>query len=392
METIPKYVRDLVTRFNDRHWQLLSMIARCGKPAVELLRSNPALGYMLANNWVFHKPAVKKPIRAIRGKLKRKQKQILKWLGFPGTNTMRRILEKIPHYLINIQNLLYLRDAFRDTPECIKMLSYVPRINTQIFKIVSYRNLFEAVTPKLFREVSCMRPARKRYGVYYHLRDTVRIRDRIARYGEGVIDLKLQSAKHIYRIHDELVQQHNLLVRTREMPDVALAENDLRNLDGHIEAIRTSKELMKEGDEMHHCVGSYVESAIVNRRFAYFRVLAPERCTLEVSKNTRNWEINQIHTSGNGIPTEQTIDLVKRWLKSQNDPSTDKVDTELIEIEAVQPVEEIEPVEPDVNDEFDEAQIFPNVRDQLLPWSYIEQTISMSSIEDLKLYYDDVPF
>lgn len=51
--TIPEELRRQVAIVRFRHWQMLSFLARCGASAAELLESNPAMAFMLANNWLF---------------------------------------------------------------------------------------------------------------------------------------------------------------------------------------------------------------------------------------------------------------------------------------------------------------------------------------------------
>jgi hypothetical protein len=54
---VPAEVRMELERYAERRWHLLSVMARC-PGALDLSRANPALLFALANNWVFHKPAV----------------------------------------------------------------------------------------------------------------------------------------------------------------------------------------------------------------------------------------------------------------------------------------------------------------------------------------------
>ena len=107
-DAMPDEVRNDLLRYSGRRWHLLSLFARC-PGALDLSRSNPGLCYALASNWVFHRPAVKQPVRAARAMVMRKQKQILEWLGFPGTEPARRILAKIMPKALGVASLLYLR-------------------------------------------------------------------------------------------------------------------------------------------------------------------------------------------------------------------------------------------------------------------------------------------
>jgi len=79
--SIPDDILSEVSRYWTRKWYVLNVLARC-PGAMDLSRSNPALLYALASNWVFHKPAVTRPMRAARSLVNRKQRDIMEWLGF----------------------------------------------------------------------------------------------------------------------------------------------------------------------------------------------------------------------------------------------------------------------------------------------------------------------
>ena len=154
--TIPENIRNVVSKFPEkRQWHLLSFLARCGSAALDLTLSNPALAYMLASNWVFHQPAVKRPLRSARSLLAphKKQRDILAWLHFPGTEAARRILAKIVHQALDISRLLYLRQAMDDADIC-KALSHLPRLNAGVLRITTDRELFPFATHLLLRELS----------------------------------------------------------------------------------------------------------------------------------------------------------------------------------------------------------------------------------------------
>jgi hypothetical protein len=158
-DAIPSDIREIVNQFSSRHWQLLSVLARCGEPARNLAIANPALLYMLASSWVFKKTPVKQPLRSVRAMLRRKQRDILPWLGFPGTNRMRNILRKIPLNCITIPNLLILQSLANrsDSKSILKKLSYLTRINTGVLEILNNDQLSSLVSDDLLHNIGLMR-------------------------------------------------------------------------------------------------------------------------------------------------------------------------------------------------------------------------------------------
>ena len=59
------------SRLGREVWQQVEALIRCGESALDLVRSNPALAYLVASNWVFHQPAVRQPLRSARALLRK---------------------------------------------------------------------------------------------------------------------------------------------------------------------------------------------------------------------------------------------------------------------------------------------------------------------------------
>lgn len=70
---------------------------------------------------------------------------------------------------------------------------------------------------------------------------------------------------------------------------------------------------------MSHCVASYTEKVLSGRSYIY-RILKPERATLELKITDGHLEIGQISLHNNKAPSEETQIIVGRWLyrKSAN--------------------------------------------------------------------------
>ena len=66
--------------------------------------------------------------------------------------------------------------------------------------------------------------------------------------------------------------------------------------------IKNNFELLDEGRDMHHCVGSYVEDAI--REYSYFyKMLAPERATVQFQIRTKKVSVVQFKLAHNKKPS-----------------------------------------------------------------------------------------
>ena len=304
IDMIPETIRLELQRYSNRRWHLLNILARCPN-SLDLSRSNPALLFALASNWAFHKPAVAKPIRAVRRLIGKKEKVIQEWLGFPATEAVRKLLAKIEPDAVNVEALLYLREALQN-PVCLKLLRHLPRLNRQVVMLASDRRLMDHVTPRLLQDVisrsTQMTPDDETFesqDVYRLMLDTVRM--------ATIVDWekcpqKFCSLKRLQAIHDELSPRMDaaLLKKKYNLPD-KFGEPPFPGTE-HIVPIRTPEEMFREGYLQKNCVGSYVLPVAEGAEYVY-RVEQPIRATLSVVLKSGAWEPSQLF-KGCNVPVD----------------------------------------------------------------------------------------
>ena len=151
LESFPAEVVAELKRYGLRKWHLLSLFARC-PGALDLSRQNPAVCYALASNWVFHKPATARPIRTARAVIRRKNKQILEWLGFPGTAETWDILARVAPVSLSTGTLLFLRRGLWDAfmTDCFLNCD---RINAGVIWLVTDPMCRVSITPDFLARV-----------------------------------------------------------------------------------------------------------------------------------------------------------------------------------------------------------------------------------------------
>lgn len=315
--SIPEPVRKAVAPFGTRQWHLLSMAARCGDGALDLIRANPALAFLLASNWVFRKPAVRQPLRSVRALLRpgRKQVDMLAWLGFPPRPAVRRLLARIPARSLNVERLLYLRDACHD-PHALKRMCHLPRLNAGCLRIVTDPVLSRLVTQPLLTEIAFDRrddPA-GRFRAANLLFDTLRTRQEIGHPVNGV--LPARTLQELQRYHDEAVEVLNEFnqragCRTaRPFPPPPLSGNE------NVVPITSARELRAEGVEMRHCVAIHESDVAMAKNYYVYRVVAPERATLAIRRTYRGWKIAELSGPRNKAVASETRLQVKAWFDS----------------------------------------------------------------------------
>jgi len=287
---IPDEIRLELQRYWDRRWHLMNIFARC-PGALDLSRSNPALLFALASNWVFHKPAVTQPMRAARSLVWKKQKAIQEWLGFPGTEPVRRLLAKITPEAVNVEGLLYLREALRN-PSCLELLRHLPKLNRAALMLAVDRRTMEHVTPKLLED-TLENPTAKTIGgefdgrqdIYKLMLHTVRM--------AWLVDWEkcpktFCSVKSVATVHDELASRLDAirLKKKYNIPD-RFIDPPFPGTE-HIIPLTTPEELIREGYLQKNCVGTYVFEVIHGWEYVY-RVEQPVRATLAVANKWGSW-------------------------------------------------------------------------------------------------------
>lgn len=298
-DVIPDEVRTELLRYRDRRWHLLCLFARC-PGALDLSRSNPALCYALASNWVFHKPAVKRPLRAARSLIDRKQRRILDWLGFPATDSTRRLLQKIDPKAVNVIRLLHLRALVANDHEVVRWLSHLPQIDSRMMEIVTTGPLRPLLTGSLLREID-VQPTGRDYKppeltMLWDVNQlTLRLPDVPAR-GQ------FATLRQLEAFHNELAEMDRGWWDSRQDKNEPRAPFPLPPFAGtlDIQPLDSPEILYQEGIEMKHCAGIYADRVRAQRCFIY-KVLAPVRATMEIvySPASGKWLPGQLRQACN---------------------------------------------------------------------------------------------
>lgn len=119
------------------------------------------------------------------------------------------------------------------------------------------------------------------------------------------------------RLHDRLVVELNQrrgrdLVRDEYGQPVPLPEPPLPATDNII-PITSQAELIEEGQEMHHCIASHLKS-VVDGKFAVYRMMAPERLTIEVLvMGGGQLVLREVRGKCNRLPSDASNAIIEAW-------------------------------------------------------------------------------
>ncbi|MGA1531253.1 MAG: PcfJ domain-containing protein [Kiritimatiellia bacterium] len=291
MEQIPQAIRELIAPLRHRAWHLLCMLARC-PGAMDLCRNNPALAFALSGHWIYREHPVRNPMRAARGLVNRRQRDILAWMGFPGTKSTQQIFRKIAVSRLDPLSLRKLKEALND-PARHKALRHVSVITAPVLSVILREDLFRLSTMSLLEEMAVDDAQGDR--ILSIMRDTCRLNEQ---QGGGHLPAPFRTARALIDRHDELAGMHRRqnirLARNTVFPDPPYA--------GHAQCqpVRTMKELLEEGLEMRHCVASYAED-VAGGSFYIYRILQPVRATLAISWQVNCWRVYELQGPGNTL-------------------------------------------------------------------------------------------
>lgn len=237
-----------------------------------------------------------------------RRRSVLEWCGGKGTDAAVKALEKADAMRFTPAGLRVLRAVAaagarrdprrerleRDYPELLDFPFYrqfVKKLGNTLLRESEGRDL-----DRLLRDVRALAAALEVPHIESHLE-------------------KLQQIGALRALHDELVERLlELPAPVRETELGKLPPPPLRGTDD-IVPISTAVEFDGEGRVMRHCCAAY-ESLVRARTCAIYRVLRPERATLELDLTRGQPRLAQLRGAGNAPVSQETWDAVISWHRS----------------------------------------------------------------------------
>jgi len=326
-QTMPRSYAMALAPFKSHQWNMILFLS-FKRRFYDLIKTNPAIAFSLANRREFNWKVYRKEI-GLDDLTGMKQTELLKLLGLPGTKSLVQITKKIQPASISLELVDTLRHCLHHEI-VMKKLSHLKKINTGVLTLLTrsddVRNL---VTPQLLEEVSLDR-AHNHYAASAH-----QLGESLRWHRELRPDLRFpifQTLKALNAYHEEIVgegtrliaeaervaqiervaQQHAQVEKLKKMLSVPFPRPPLDGTST-IQAIQTTQELRSEGQTQRNCVAGYA-TRVQERGCYIYRVLEPERATLSIIKNFGGeWRISELMLSGNRAVKQETRDAVEEW-------------------------------------------------------------------------------
>ena len=310
---LPKELARGIEDFRNHQWWMIVMVSLLESPALDLLKSNPILAYMLANNRSYQEMLLDKARRARALKLVcLKQRELLGKFTYPNSQRMVSIIRKIRPQSVDPEALWALNSTIKDE-EVEKALLHLSTINGGVLSLVSSPALNGTYSGKLLREISESR-REDYYPFTSQMMDEINYMFRLAR--PGTPTPVFRSLARVQQCHDEVAVDF-LRVSSTKLKYCRIPRPPLPGTDS-IVPLTSIPQLKTEGKNQRNCVGSYAHR-ISHRKTYIYKVLAPERATLSIVKTSGGtWRIGELRCAGNTEVKVQTRKAVQVWLSSHS--------------------------------------------------------------------------
>ncbi len=305
---IPGAIRTVAKQFSSERLAVLRLLSACPS-AVELARGNPAVFYALAT-MLNRSSASAVPRSSAYALLNRPQTEILNCSGLPATNSARRLFGKIPSPEVSLPLMRSLGRALA-TPGFGRCLPHLPCLSPALLRILGDESLWGFLTPALINEYLAHHGSRSSaWGESNELYLQLGLlRDRLQAVGGAPIPLRslaqvraaLNTVDFIWDSKSRQVAQD-----AAGLPRPPLCGSKT------VVPITTVGELIREGQIQANCVSQrwQVKAAWTGQK-CFFRVLAPERATAQVTRaEDGTWVITDLRTRENGLPQIATVKSV----------------------------------------------------------------------------------
>jgi hypothetical protein len=308
---IPKHVRSRILSFNYLQTTMLQLSARSEK-ALELLNDSPILLWLIAEKYHNRDWSLEK-CDIILGK---KRKSILKEILGTGTKADVKFLKniKLMHgeqdelhviktAILEGKQLGYLKHWHAIPIQVIALLQRFPNLSEAAFLKVIADKLYDRIADGISDSYRIC----KLWDDIYHMGSALRIEN---------LPAVLNQAKSL----DALLNIHDRWMERLHRKEIIISKGETFRkppIPGNddIFPVLTFEDLLAEGKLMHHCVGGYVNKINSGSTYIY-RVLRPERATLEITGHGRHARIGEFRKLYNQSPSSKTYLTVMNWLEN----------------------------------------------------------------------------
>jgi len=325
---VPQAVQQALRGFTQGSYPLFRLLMSC-PAALDLMASDDgaALAWCLANAHELRPRIddVAEPdlLRRARAQTRSRRRDALAFVGLPTTKAALHALSKVPRAALDAERV----------HDVIRVLSS-PVLSARARHLPVWNHVLDLLTDELHAHVddafllavAAEPAARRRWPtpVAHELRETLQMLQ-----GCGLPAPVFHSPTQLRTVHDDALRRTRPLragFSTAPFPPcpVALTERELRFATPLVDGAQ----LVREGRQMHHCLGSASSHHLLARtgRFFAFALTKPARLTLAVvwSEGAQRWRIYDLRGPANGLAPDTVHafvdDVLDRFARSGPPP------------------------------------------------------------------------
>ncbi len=329
-QTLPPSYGIALAPFKSHQWSMMVYLSK-NRRFYELLKSSPALAFILANNHKINFDVYFDDL-SLDELTGMKQQKLLELIDLPGTKKMAQILRKIQPSSAHPKLLGQIKYCLQDE-ESVKKLSHLKKVNAGVLYLLgSTESIRTKATPQLLEEVSNNRPNDHYPSAAQQMRECLRWHNQLRANQRFP---RFQTLEALTAYHEELSAETDRLLeiarqqqeqadrqaqtdRERELEEMLRKPFPKPPIEGtrNIIPLRSGRELVEEGRLQHNCVGRYSHFVCSGSCYIY-RVLKPERATLSIVKRAGSqWSIGELKASCNSAVKPETKSRIASWLES----------------------------------------------------------------------------
>ena len=328
LDGVPASVRDRVRTLGWHQIKLLQ-VARAVPELLPLVDDSPVLVALLID-WIARTEATHERARWL---VLGPRPEILRAAGIASTAATVKLLGRLRFERIGASDLTTVRELLANTA-LTTLLALFRRINGELLRPLLLR---PSLTSLPFIRASIASPAgvddasvRECFALAAEFGDVERVGRRLGVRDPTAAYRACTTAGAVRRLHDRWTERlngmplrHRIEALARTYGTDTFPAPPLLGSDA-IVPITTLADLMAEGAELHHCVGSYHEQVMSGRCYIY-RVLVPERATLEVVATAAGVVIRQIRGVCNQPVSAATVLAGEEWVRRGGGTGVDAV-------------------------------------------------------------------
>lgn len=305
---IPNEIAEHVVTFKDSHWELLKALTYFGNNFRVLLKTNPALGYLIVNlenlnpSYSFYNH-----LAYIEHLLAYKQKEILARAGFPGSERLVKIFSKMEPHLLEIKHLIEFRTALQISScavkeRILKILSHSNSIKVKLLEIVSANSgIIDILTSRGLKEL-INSPSYER-----DLKRLERISTQSKKWHISIP--QIEKLAQIKSVTDSLKAKILILKKGSEFPPPPLPDNE------YIFSLKSPTEMRSWAIKQRNCIRKFIKDVKLGKKYFYKVIYNGEEATLEIKTGRHEIKMGELHGKKNESVSSELRTFVINWFR-----------------------------------------------------------------------------